>query len=300
LVISIATAAVPVGAWRRRRVAAHRAAQECWPRLLEELRVLTGSVGRPIPQALIEVGLRGPVEIRSAFVAAQREWALTTDFDRVVSVLKQRLDDPSADATFETLLIAHQVGGDIDRRLQALAEDRRADVGDRKEAAAKQSGARFARWFVIIVPAGMAVAGLSVGDGQAAYRSGVAQILIAVTFFVLAAYVGVEAVRALATGDHAAASWVGIGLAAVTAVTMPLLAAAKRRVGAQLHSVATVKEAGQTQLCAYLSIALLLGLGANALLGWWWADPLAALVIATVAVHEGRSSWRGEGCCDAC
>ena len=127
-----------------------------------------------------------------------------------------------------------------------------------------------------------------------------AQILIAVTFFLVAAYVGIEAVRALVIGDHPAVSWVGIGLAAVTAVTMPLLAAAKRRVGAGLHSAATVKEAGQTQLCAYLSIALLLGLGANALLGWWWADPLAALAIAGVAAHEGRSSWRGEGCCDAC
>ena len=127
-----------------------------------------------------------------------------------------------------------------------------------------------------------------------------AQILIAVTFFLLAVYVGIEAVRALAYGDHPRVSWIGIGLAAFTAVTMPLLAAAKRRVGTGLHSAATVKEAGQTQLCAYLSIALLLGLGANALLGWWWADPLAALAIAGVAVQEGRSSWRGEGCCDAC
>jgi len=127
-----------------------------------------------------------------------------------------------------------------------------------------------------------------------------AQILIAVTFFMLAVYVGIEAVRALASGDHPEVSWVGIGLAAVTAATMPLLAAAKRRVGTGLHSSATVKEAGQTQLCAYLSIALLLGLGANALLGWWWSDPLAALVIAGVAVQEGRSSWRGEGCCDTC
>ena len=70
--------------------------------------------------------------------------------------------------------------------------------------------------------------------------------------------------------------------------------------GNQLHSAATVKEAAQTQLCAYLSVALLLGLGANALAGWWWADPLAALAIAAVAIKEGRESWRGEGCCDAC
>jgi divalent metal cation (Fe/Co/Zn/Cd) transporter len=76
--------------------------------------------------------------------------------------------------------------------------------------------------------------------------------------------------------------------------------ASSRSGGEQLHSAATVKEAAQTQLCAYLSIALLLGLAANALAGWWWADPLAALVIAAVALKEGPESWRGEGCCDAC
>jgi divalent metal cation (Fe/Co/Zn/Cd) transporter len=127
-----------------------------------------------------------------------------------------------------------------------------------------------------------------------------AQQLIAVSFFLLAGYVGVEAVRTLLNGDHPAASWIGIGLAAFTAPTMPLLAYAKRRLGNQLHSAATVKEAAQTQLCAYLSIALLVGLAANAIAGWWWADPLAALVIAAVALREGRESWRGEGCCDAC
>jgi divalent metal cation (Fe/Co/Zn/Cd) transporter len=149
--------------------------------------------------------------------------------------------------------------------------------------------------------AGFIVVWLFTGDrrgSQSAERR--AQILIAATFFMLAGYVGIEAVRALASVDHPQVSWIGIGLAAVTAATMPLLAAAKRRVGAGLQSSATVKEAGQTQLCAYLSIALLLGLGANALLGWWWADPLAALVIAGVAVQEGRSSWRGEGCCEHC
>jgi divalent metal cation (Fe/Co/Zn/Cd) transporter len=127
-----------------------------------------------------------------------------------------------------------------------------------------------------------------------------AQQLIASTFFVLAGYVGVEAVRTLVGGDHPRTSWVGIGLAAFTALTMPLLARAKRRIGNQLSSSATVKESSQTQLCAYLSIALLLGLGANALFGWWWADPLAALAIAGVAVKEGGESWRGEGCADGC
>lgn len=90
------------------------------------------------------------------------------------------------------------------------------------------------------------------------------------------------------------ASWVGIALAAVTAPTMPLLAMAKRRVGLKLGSAATVHEAEENQICAYLSIALLMGLLLNALFGIWWADPLAALVIAAVAVNEGVESWRGE------
>lgn len=127
-----------------------------------------------------------------------------------------------------------------------------------------------------------------------------AQKLIAASFFVLAAYVTVEATRTLLTASEPDASWVGIGLAAVTMPTMPLLALAKRRVGRRLHSSATIKEASQTQLCAYMSVALLLGLGANAVLGWWWADPLAALAIAAVALREGVQSWRGQGCCDVC
>jgi divalent metal cation (Fe/Co/Zn/Cd) transporter len=133
---------------------------------------------------------------------------------------------------------------------------------------------------------------------QAAERR--AQQLVAVSFFVLAAYVGDESVRSLIGGHQPAASWVGIGLAAFTATTMPLLAAWKRRVGRKLNSSAAVKEASQTQLCAYLSVALLIGLGANALFGLWWMDPAAALVIAAVAIKEGRESWRGDGCCDTC
>jgi divalent metal cation (Fe/Co/Zn/Cd) transporter len=124
-----------------------------------------------------------------------------------------------------------------------------------------------------------------------------AQELIAVSFYLLAAYVAIEALRTLVMGVEPEVSWVGIGLAAFTAPTMPILAAAKRRAGRRLHSAATVQESRQTMLCAYLSVALLVGLGANALFGWWWADPLAALVIAAIAVREGRLSWRGEGCC---
>ena len=127
-----------------------------------------------------------------------------------------------------------------------------------------------------------------------------AQKMIAASFYVLAAYVSVEALRALVASNEPGTSWVGIGLAATTAVTMPLLANAKRRVGQRLQSSATVKEGAQNMVCAYLSVALLVGLLLNALAGWWWADPAAALVIAAVAVKEGRESWRGEGCCDTC
>jgi divalent metal cation (Fe/Co/Zn/Cd) transporter len=127
-----------------------------------------------------------------------------------------------------------------------------------------------------------------------------AQKLIGASFLLLAAYVSIEAVRTLLLGQHAEASPVGIALAAVTLVTMPPLAAAKARVGEALGSSATASEGRQNLLCAYLSAALLLGLGANALLGWWWADPGAALAVAALAIKEGRDAWRGEACCDAC
>ncbi len=125
-----------------------------------------------------------------------------------------------------------------------------------------------------------------------------AQQMIAISFFLIAAYVGVEAIRNLLSGEIPQASWLGIGLAAVTTVTMPLLARAKARVGDQLGSSATKSEGRQNMLCAYLSVALLIGLSANALLGWWWADPLTALAIAGVAVREGRETWKGDPCCD--
>lgn len=127
-----------------------------------------------------------------------------------------------------------------------------------------------------------------------------AQRLIGASFVAIGLYVGVEAVRTMLTASHPEASWVGIGLAAVTLAAMPPLAMAKARVGDALHSSATVSEGRQNLLCAYLSAGLLVGLGANALLGWWWADPLAALLIAAVAMHEGREAWRGNACCEVC
>jgi divalent metal cation (Fe/Co/Zn/Cd) transporter len=127
-----------------------------------------------------------------------------------------------------------------------------------------------------------------------------AQRLIGISFFVIAAYIGIEALRTLIAADHPEASWIGIGLAAVTLVTMPSLAWAKARVGDRLGSSATKSEGRQNLLCAYLSAGLLVGLGTNALLGWWWADPVTAMLIAGVAVREGREAWRGEACCEAC
>jgi divalent metal cation (Fe/Co/Zn/Cd) transporter len=126
-----------------------------------------------------------------------------------------------------------------------------------------------------------------------------AQKLIGASFYLIAAYVAVDATRTLVAGDHPEVSWVGIVLAAITVATMPPLARAKARVGHKLHSAATTSEGRQNMLCAYLAVALLAGLGANALFGLWWLDPVAAFVIVGVAVKEGMEAWRGEGC-DAC
>jgi divalent metal cation (Fe/Co/Zn/Cd) transporter len=126
-----------------------------------------------------------------------------------------------------------------------------------------------------------------------------AQQLIAASFVVLAAYVGIESIRDLIGSHRPDVSWVGIGLSVVTLAAMPPLAHAKQRVADQLGSSATASESRQTMLCAYLSAALLAGLGANALFGWWWADPAAALAVAWVALREARDAWRGEAC-DCC
>jgi divalent metal cation (Fe/Co/Zn/Cd) transporter len=124
-----------------------------------------------------------------------------------------------------------------------------------------------------------------------------AQKLVAVQFFVLAPYVAVESLRALIGGDRPDESWVGIGLAVSSVVLMPLLAIAKQRLADQLGSAATKGEGRQNMLCAYLAGALLLGLLANIVVGAWWLDPTVGLLIAAVAVKEGREAWRGEGCC---
>jgi divalent metal cation (Fe/Co/Zn/Cd) transporter len=121
--------------------------------------------------------------------------------------------------------------------------------------------------------------------------------VIAISFFALAAYVTVASVRTLLGVAEPEPSTVGIVLAAVSLVVMPFLSAAQRRAGRELGSGSAVADSKQTLLCTYLSGVLLLGLVLNATLGWGWADPAVALVIAAVAVREGITAWRGEHCC---
>lgn len=128
-------------------------------------------------------------------------------------------------------------------------------------------------------------------------REHVAMRLIAVSFFGLAAFVGVDAVRSLASGDQAEHSTAGIVLAGVSLAVMPALSWFERRTGRELGSASAVADSRQTLLCAVLSGVLLVGLLVNSALGWWWADPLAALVIAGFAVREGVEAWRGDACC---
>jgi tight adherence protein B len=185
--VGLGAASFPLAAARSRRASRREQARENWPRLIEEIRLQTVSLGRPVPEALLSVGLRGPEEMQPAFRAAQREWLISTDFDRTLTVLKDQLADPTADAVCETLLIAHEVGGtDVDRRLRALIDDRVQDLQGRKDAKAKQAGARFARLFVLIVPVGMAIVGMAIGDGRAAYASTFAQLMILIAFSLIA------------------------------------------------------------------------------------------------------------------
>ena len=128
-------------------------------------------------------------------------------------------------------------------------------------------------------------------------RERTAMRLIALSFFALAAYVTVHSALSLLGHGEAAHSPVGLALTAVSLVVMPVLSYAQRRTGRELGSRSAVADSRQTLLCTYLSAVVLVGLGLNSVLGWWWADPVAALVVAGIAVKEGRGAWRGEGCC---
>ena len=124
-----------------------------------------------------------------------------------------------------------------------------------------------------------------------------AQKLVAIQFFILAPYVAVEAIRHLAGAAHPEVSVLGLVLTATSLVGMPILGIAKQRLAETLGSSATHGEGAQNLLCAYLAGAVFLGLLGNAVFGWWWLDPIAALAIAGVAVREGLETWRGDGCC---
>jgi divalent metal cation (Fe/Co/Zn/Cd) transporter len=124
-----------------------------------------------------------------------------------------------------------------------------------------------------------------------------AQKLVAAQFFLLAPYVAFESTRALLAAERPDVTAVGIALAATSMVLMPVLGIAKQRLAGRLGSAATLGEGRQNLLCAYLAAALLVGLVGNAVAGAWWLDPAVGLLIAAVAVKEGREAWRGEGCC---
>ena len=180
-------AAIPPSAASRRRL--HRVARsrQAWPRLLAEIRVLVANRGQSIPSALFAAGAQAPTEMQVAFSEAARTWALSTDFEASLRVLKTWLADPTADAICETLLAAHQIGGvRLDARLRALAEAAHAETAAREDARAKQAGARFARSFVAVVPAFMAVIGLSIGRGRQAYEATGGQLLVVLSVLAVA------------------------------------------------------------------------------------------------------------------
>jgi divalent metal cation (Fe/Co/Zn/Cd) transporter len=149
---------------------------------------------------------------------------------------------------------------------------------------------------VIEVSSAAAVAWQFAGSDPEA-REKVALRVIAFSFFGLAAFVIVDSVRSLIGFGEAKHSTIGIGLAAVSLVVMPVLSWGQRRAGRELGSLSAVADSKQTLLCTYLSAVLLVGLLLNSLFGWAWADPIAALVIAAVAVREGMEAWRGDSCC---
>jgi divalent metal cation (Fe/Co/Zn/Cd) transporter len=124
-----------------------------------------------------------------------------------------------------------------------------------------------------------------------------AQQLIAISFFALAAYVTYDSISTFVTGEHVRVSVVGIVLAVASLAIMPLISWGKRRTGRELDSSAVVADSVQTLLCTYLSAILLVGLLGNALFGWWWLDPIAALAIAAIAVREGIETWKGDDDC---
>jgi Co/Zn/Cd efflux system component len=167
--------------------------------------------------------------------------------------------------------------------------------------AAASSGALVSFGLDSTVEVSAALVALWYLGGEGDERGGLAGRLIGLSFWSLAAWVTFDAVTDLIARDAPETSTVGIALTAVSVVVMPALAVAKRRTGRALASRALVSESNETLVCAYLSVAVLVGLSLNAAAGWWWADPVAALVVAAIAAREGLEAWRGEleegGCC---
>jgi divalent metal cation (Fe/Co/Zn/Cd) transporter len=126
-----------------------------------------------------------------------------------------------------------------------------------------------------------------------------AQKAVAISFWLLAPYVAIESIRNLLTQEMPETTLLGIGLTVSSMLLMPALGIAKQRLGNRLSSGATAGEGTQNLLCAYLAGAVLVGLIGNSLWGWWWLDPIAGLLVAAVAIKEGREAWRGENCCAA-
>lgn len=186
--IGIFAAISPVGVARVRHEQLVDSAHHAWPGIIEEIRLLSGTLGRSIPQATFEVGLRTHDGLRPAFEEAHREWLISTDFARALDVLKSQLGHNTADVVAETLLTAHELGGgEVGNRLGALATDRMTDQRHRRDAIARQSGVRFARWFTLVVPLGMATTGLSIGDGREAYSTPLGQLLVVIALLLILA-----------------------------------------------------------------------------------------------------------------
>jgi divalent metal cation (Fe/Co/Zn/Cd) transporter len=130
------------------------------------------------------------------------------------------------------------------------------------------------------------------------HREKLALKLVGTSLIALAAYVGFDAVKSLLFREQPEASYIGIGIAALSLVVMPLMARAKRNVANRLNSGAMIADSKQTDICAYLSAILLGGLLLNAVFGWWWADPVAALVMLPIIGKEGVEAMQGKTCCD--
>lgn len=200
---------------------------------------------------------------------------------------------------------------------QPLTDERRRTLGRRAQLLAGASVTYNAIEAVVAIAAGAAASSIALvgfgldsivemGSGLVILwqfrhklpetRERTALRIIAWAFFALAGYVTFESLRSLLTGEAAEHSTLGIAIAALSLMVMPVLSWAQRRTGRQLGSLTVVADSKQTLLCTYLSAVLLVGLLLNSLFGWWWADPLVGLVVAGLAVREGLEAWRGEAC----